>query len=211
MGIFIYNRNIPNPPDNPAFDVTLMQQNSQSINDLLAVEHEGFNTTTNIGGRHATVTFAGGPQPTPVLAPTQIQTYPQVPVIVGASPNYLENFVSTTNSAGAQTNGYLPLIKCLVRFHSLTAGTDGMITPDSGFQIVNVQQTVGVYQIIQSNAGRTITVNFATALLTNPYFVFQAVDGRIPIQISMTGNLANLVFNSVINIPTNTVFSFMVI
>lgn len=209
--MFIYSRNIPNPPDNPSFDVTLMQQNSQSINDLVAVEHQGFNTTTNIGGRHTTVTFAGGPQPIPILAPTQIQTYPQVPIVVGASPNYLENFVSTTNSSGTQTNGYLPLIKCLVRFRSLTAGTTGTITPDSGFQIVNVQQITGVYQIIQSNAGRTITVNFETALLTAPYFVFQAADSQIVPTISLAGNLSNLVFNSAVSIPTNIVFSFMVI
>lgn len=207
--MFTYSRNIPNPPDNPSFDVTLMQQNSQSINDLVAVEHEGFNTTTNIGGMHTKVTFAGGAQSTPILAATQIQTYPQVPVIVGSSPNYLENFVSTTNGAGTQTNGYLPMIKCMARFQSL--GANGTITPSTGFQIVNVQLMAGVYQIIQSNSGKTITVNFATALLSNPYYVFQAADGQITSAISMVGNLGNLVFNSAAVIPVGTIFSFMVI
>lgn len=207
--MFTYSRNIPNPPDNPQFDVTLMQMNAQSINDLIAIEHQGFNTTTNVGGLHTKITLAGGAQATPTLAPTQIQTYPQVPIIPGSAPNYLENFVSTTNAAGAQTNGYLPLIKCLARFESL--GADGTITPSSGFQIVNVQQVMSVYQILQSNGGRTITVNFATALLTNPYYVFQAADGQINPAISLVGNLANLVFNSATAIPVGTLFSFMVI
>lgn len=207
--MFTYSRNIPNPPDNPSFDVTLMQENSQSINDLIAIEHQGFNTTTNVGGMHTKVTFAGGAQSTPSLAPTQIQTYPQVPVIIGSSPNYLENFVSTTNGAGAQTNGYLPMIKCMARFQSL--GANGTITPIAGFQIVNVQQIAGVYQIIQSGGGKTITVNFATALQSNPYYVFQAADGQIGPAISMIGNLGNLVFNSGVVIPLGTLFSFMVI
>jgi hypothetical protein len=209
MGMFTYSRNIPNPPDNPAFDVTLMQQNSQSINDLIAVEHQGFNSATNVGGLHTKVTFAGGAQTTPTLAPTQIQTYPQLPVIPGSSPNYLENFVSTTNSAGTQTNGYLPMIKCMVSFQSL--GTNGTITPTSGFAIVNVKQIGGVYQIIQSNAGKTITVNFATALLSNPYYVFQSIGSQIGGSISSVGNASNLVFNSPVAILLNLSFSFMVI
>ena len=209
MGMFIYNKNIPNPPDNPAFDVTLMQENSQSINDLIAIEHQGFNTTTNVGGRHTTVTFAGGSQPTPTLAPTQIQTYPQVPIIPSSSPNYLENFVSTTNSSGVQTNGYLPLIKCMVRFNGL--GGDGTIAPTPGYQIVNVQQMTGVYQIIQSNSGKTVTLNFATALLNAPYFVFPAFDSAITASTVITLNTSNIVFTKGTAFAPSFIFSFMVI
>lgn len=206
--MFTYSPNIPNPPDAPSFDVSLMQQNSQSIDSLLNIEHQSFNTSTNIGGYHKTVTFAEI-EPTPVLAPQQIQIYPQLPIIPGSSPTFLENFVSTTNSGGSQTNGYVPMIKCMVRFQSL--GANGTITPSAGFQIVNVQLIAAVYQIIQSNAGKTITVNFATPLLSNPYYVFQAADGAINPAISLVGNLGNLVFNSAVVIPLGTLFSFMVI
>ena len=101
------------------------------------------------------------------------------------------------------------MIKCMVRFQSL--GVNGTIVPSAGFQIVNVQQVGPVYQIIQSNAGKTITVNFATPLLSNPYYVFQAADGQITAAVSLVGSLGNLVFNSAAAIPIGTLFSFMVI
>lgn len=52
---FSYDPTLPNPPDDPADDVDQMQVNSQSISDLISVDHVGFNTAG--GGEHDQVTF----------------------------------------------------------------------------------------------------------------------------------------------------------
>lgn len=57
MGLFTYSPNIPNRPDAPKADQPLMQQNSQSINGLIAIDHVGFNINA-IGGLHNQVTFS---------------------------------------------------------------------------------------------------------------------------------------------------------
>lgn len=58
---FSYFPNIPNPPNDPADDVSSMQTNSQSIGQIIAVDHIGFNTAN--GGIHKQVTFQNGNVP----------------------------------------------------------------------------------------------------------------------------------------------------
>lgn len=53
---FAYFPNIPNPPNDPADDVNSMQTNSQSIGQLIAVDHVGFNVPN--GGQHNQIRFA---------------------------------------------------------------------------------------------------------------------------------------------------------
>lgn len=53
MTNFTYNRDIPDGPDNPSDDQPDMQINTNSIDDLLAVDHVSFNT--NKGGFHKQV------------------------------------------------------------------------------------------------------------------------------------------------------------
>ena len=68
MPLISYNNNIPNPPNNPSADVSLMQQNTNSIDQIIAVDHFSFNVGTNNSGTHKQVTltneappgFAGG-------------------------------------------------------------------------------------------------------------------------------------------------------
>lgn len=50
MSVYNYNANLPNPPDDPADDVSGMQVNSASINSLIGVDHIGFNIPK--GGIH---------------------------------------------------------------------------------------------------------------------------------------------------------------
>ncbi len=69
MTIFTYSPTIPNPPDDPADDVSQMQTNSASIFGLIAIDHVGFNLTN--GGQHKQVTFnaplgSDPGQPTPI-------------------------------------------------------------------------------------------------------------------------------------------------
>lgn len=47
---FTYNRNVPDGPNNPSDDQPDMEENTNNIDDLLAVDHVSFNT--NKGGIH---------------------------------------------------------------------------------------------------------------------------------------------------------------
>lgn len=58
---FSYNFNVPNPPSNPATDVPIMQTNTSSVGNIIAVDHVGFNVPN--GGTHKQVTFQNGNVP----------------------------------------------------------------------------------------------------------------------------------------------------
>lgn len=53
-----YFPNIPNPPNDPADDVNAMQTNSQSIYNIINVDHAPFNQSSPPGGQHKQVSFA---------------------------------------------------------------------------------------------------------------------------------------------------------
>ena len=52
---FPYNRNLPNPPDDPSEDVSGMRENAGTINSWVAIDHVGFNNSQ--GGYHNKATF----------------------------------------------------------------------------------------------------------------------------------------------------------
>ena len=59
-----FNVNIPNPPNNPSNDVSLMQENTNAENSIWQVDHLGFNV--NNSGTHLQNTFIGfATPPTP--------------------------------------------------------------------------------------------------------------------------------------------------
>jgi hypothetical protein len=62
-----YSSTIPNPPNDPADDVSAMQTNAGSISTIIAVDHVGFNVSG--GGQHAQVTFNSNNPPTPPVSP----------------------------------------------------------------------------------------------------------------------------------------------
>ena len=53
MTLFSYNNNVPNPPNDPGDDVGDMNQNTQSINGIIAQDHVGFNLVD--GGYHTVI------------------------------------------------------------------------------------------------------------------------------------------------------------
>lgn len=55
MTTFTYIRDIPNGPNNPSADQPNMQINTNSTDDLLAVDHTSFNVLN--GGQHKQITF----------------------------------------------------------------------------------------------------------------------------------------------------------
>lgn len=62
---FNYYASIPNPPNDPADDVFLMQTNSSSIYNALEVDHVTFNN--NACGQHNQVTFNINQSPPPLI------------------------------------------------------------------------------------------------------------------------------------------------
>src|ERR1700742_3995672 len=71
MTDFPYNRDIPDSPNTPSQDQPLMKTNTNSIADLIAVDHVGF--SANNGGIHNKVTM---PQvSTPVSSINQLILY----------------------------------------------------------------------------------------------------------------------------------------
>jgi hypothetical protein len=66
MPTITYNRNIPNPPDSPQADVPKMKVNTNSISDIINVDHYTFGTTSplaNIDGLHKQVTMVNEAAP----------------------------------------------------------------------------------------------------------------------------------------------------
>jgi len=55
MSFFSYNLNIPAANDNPSDDQPLMQTNTNSISDLILVDHRGFEDADNLGGYHTDI------------------------------------------------------------------------------------------------------------------------------------------------------------
>lgn len=81
-----YNLNIPNPPNNPSVDVTPMQQNTNAVQTLLAIDHFGFND--NQGGSHQKAS----------LAETNLLGVPTLPSgLLGAG---YETLYATTKATG---------------------------------------------------------------------------------------------------------------
>lgn len=63
-----YSSTTPNPPNDPADDVGIMQTNAGSISTIIAVDHVGFNVSG--GGQHKKVTFnSNNPPASPVSPP----------------------------------------------------------------------------------------------------------------------------------------------
>jgi len=56
MSMFTYNRDIPDAPNNPSNDQPKMQVNTNSTQDLIAVDHVSFNLSP--GGTHKQATFS---------------------------------------------------------------------------------------------------------------------------------------------------------
>ncbi len=71
MPSFTYTRDRPDGPNNPSVDQPVMKVNTNSIDDILAVDHVSFNTAG--GGEHEQVTFNGNNIPIGIVTdPTSV-------------------------------------------------------------------------------------------------------------------------------------------
>ncbi len=99
-----YNLNIPNGPDNPSADQPLMQTNTNSINQLIGVDHQSFSGTN--AGWHTIIHQAiQVSNPSPVSGVTQIfsKNYtPDSTVTTTGSQLFLTNSGGTIQLSGTQ-------------------------------------------------------------------------------------------------------------
>lgn len=106
MSTFPYFPTIPNPPDDPADDVSLMQTNSGSISGLVAIDHVGFNVAG--GGLHKQVTFNSNNPPSSPTTPPILFTNVQDGA-GNALPGNLAQLFFYTGSNVASKNQYVSL------------------------------------------------------------------------------------------------------
>lgn len=108
MTNFAYNRNIPDAPNDPSVDQPNMRTNTNSIDDILAINHKSFNQ--NNGGLHTVVQFDAN-LGTPGLGGGVAAFYPKV--VAGQSWPFWQNgageFQLAGVPAGLSQNGFIVL------------------------------------------------------------------------------------------------------
>lgn len=155
MPLFVYNRNIPDGPNNPSVDQPDMETNTNSTDDLIDIDHFSFNDAN--GGLHRQVNMINQTAPNPVRlgdsviysrtsggasVPWLKNALYDVPLVTG-SPNFNANG-GTSIFGGAiinwgfvdGTHGGVPH-----RFRNTDQGTVNFTIPYTGF-CFGVQTTV---------------------------------------------------------------------
>lgn len=144
-----YNRDIPDAPNNPSTDQPKMKQNTNAIDDLIAVDHLSFQAT-NFGTHKQTSfeNFSTGVVPGGVPASV---AYPAAGVADATRAQYY--FKNSTNTF---------LLSGVRAFAYVTGSTGAIIAGQSS----------NVSGIVRNSAGRyTVTIN-ANALTSANYMVF---------------------------------------
>ncbi len=180
MTTFNYNYNIPAANNNPSSDQPLMLENYQSINDLVAVDHVGFEVAN--GGQHKQVTFNATASPS---APTD-------PISV----------LYTANDSSTHPNQYFKnsqatfLLSGVKAFGVFTAGAGtGNVTPLNSYNISTTitKPTATRYVItLNSNAvtGNNVIVMITTSSsdFTNYTFSGGVLTINMPSVVAVTIN-----------------------
>lgn len=150
---FSYDPTLPNPPDDPADDVDQMQVNSQSISDLIEVDHVGFNDAS--GGEHKEVTFNNKNVPAAPTDPKSI-LYTNSGTISTVSQLLYRN-----------QNAIFPVsaLRAFVNFTGVVAA--GALTINTSYNIASVVKAAGNVVTITLSAGVTDGDNVCVLYTSN--------------------------------------------
>lgn len=181
---FSYTKDIPNAPNNPSKDQPNMKVNTNSTNDLIAVDHFSFNVAN--GGKHEQVQL-----------PVRIGS--DFPAIIGQGTAYskaigfgndaqlfwrfanggLSPLQITGNQYLAASNGYVPLMNAMLlqwgRVTGLSGGwptTPQVLTYASSGNVAFQNNTFAVFTTFigpTSSSSGDITINS----FTNTQFIWQ--------------------------------------
>lgn len=167
---FPYTTGIPNPPDNPSQDVANMQQNDNTIDAWVRVDHIGFNNGS--GGEHKQVTFNANIATPALTGGVGLETV-NVGVAASASQLFFTNALTTVQLSAIRAWGYV---------------ANG----------VNVPQIQSYNVASSSQAGNNWTVNLVPGATSGPSFVVLA-SALSPIVGSPNHNAGVTVLSSTTN------------
>ena len=134
-----YSSAIPNPPNDPADDVAIMQINAGSISTIIAVDHVGFNLGG--GGQHNQVTFNANNVPAifPVTPPVLFTdlpsnhgggpTYSQLFFYSNSIPRSSDQYVLTGNSGAPAKGSVLTFGGIIIKWGTYTLAPGVPSTP----------------------------------------------------------------------------------
>lgn len=144
MSNFTYTRGIPATNNNPSTDQPNMAVNTNSIDDLIAVDHVSFGQ--NDGGNHEQITF---PSSVSVVVPGA-QTDPGASVYrnVGSASSVVELFYKNQNA--------VLLLSCIKAF--------GVFTSNSSISVTVLNNSFNVASM--SSSGTTYTINLTSSVVT---------------------------------------------
>lgn len=148
MSLFTYNRDIPDAPNNPSNDQPKMKTNTNSTDDLIAVDHVSFNDTP--GGTHLQSTYSSKNTPAAQIDPQSV-----VYTTNGTASTRAElNFI---NQSGTYR---LSSLKAFGVFTTVAgAGPALPVALDMGINVVSITKTNAIYTInLTPNAVQGTTV-----------------------------------------------------
>lgn len=164
MSSIAYQTGIPNPPDDPSQDVAIMQANANAINQIIAVDHIGFNVLKS--GYHDVIK-----QPPKIVDPL---------VLVGIGQTYTKTIGGDQNLFYETGNGII---------NQLT----GNFTPTSNNGTIIFPGGITIKWGLVNSTSNGV-VNFAPAFAnncfnvwTNPYFIGANPNGVASVSIKNTG------------------------
>lgn len=134
---FTYNRDIPDGPNNPSRDQPLMKTNTNSIDDLIAVNHISFRSAG--GGQHTLINFNATPNfvvvpPNPTLNDSIIYTNP------GNASSKAEVFFVNSEAT--------LLVSSIKAFGVFAGANSNPITLLNGYNIVGINRnSIGSYTV----------------------------------------------------------------
>lgn len=130
-----YNRDIPDGPHSPSADQPNMKTNTNSIDDIINVDHYSFGVGND--GQHKQSTYPNFASPGAIVDPASL-----IYTLTGvAGPGHAQAYFK--NSQGAFP---ISAIKAIANFSCLTSTSSGAIAPASGasVNVTGITQTGGV-------------------------------------------------------------------
>lgn len=161
---YTYNTGIPAANNDPSVDQPDMLINTQSINDLIGVNHITFNASN--GGQHKAIVFNQDASyvPVPPVSPPQLFTdiisgLPQLKYYSGNAAQSSTQYVSAANGSTFLLGGII-----------LKWGTTGAIA--SGAVVPFTSSFPNNCYCVVANSTATNTTIFVTTLLTSSFRAF---------------------------------------
>jgi hypothetical protein len=170
---FSYNSGLPNPPDDPADDVAGMQTNTATISNWVAVDHVGFNSAANAGGKHNQIQFVKNQAVAALPSGTISELFSNVLSVGGPAVPCWTNAINTyqiplilTSGFSVSSNGYFNFSGLYFQWGTKTnASSSGTVTFPINFpnNCFNVQLTA--YTVSSGSVNRPCSV--LTTSVTN--------------------------------------------